>query len=105
MHVVFKNEETRRNTLGDCKSRIKFNPENIQRVVSRVAYCVHRNSNGNLYVRYLYWNDGQWNWNYNWLDNDFDDQYPAAISASLFRTTPLLLSRGVLFCELTVPPS
>lgn len=43
-----------------------------------------RNSDGNLYVRYLYWNDGQWNWNYNWLDNEWDDQNPAAVSASLF---------------------
>ena len=43
---------------------------------------VYRSSDGNLYVRCLYWNDGQWNWNYNWLDNEFDDQNPAAVSAS-----------------------
>jgi len=28
------------------------------------------NPNGNRYVLYLYWNDGQLNWNYNWLDNE-----------------------------------
>jgi len=38
-----------------------------------------------LYVRYLYWNDDRWNWNYNWLDNDFNDNNPAACSQlSLF---------------------
>ncbi len=52
-----------------------------------------RNSDGNLYVRYLYWKDGQWNWNYNWLDNEFDGQNPAAVSASLF-SVPLDELRG-----------
>lgn len=56
-----------------------------------------RNSDGNLYVRYLYWNDGQWNWNYNWLDNEFSEQNPAAVSATLFNA-PLdaFLGSGVL---------
>jgi len=44
----------------------------------------NRDSNGNLYVRYLYWNNGAWHRNYNWLDNDFDVQNPAAVSATLF---------------------
>ena len=44
-----------------------------------------RNPNGNRYVLYLYRNDdGSWNWNYNWLDNDFNDNNPAALSATLF---------------------
>lgn len=43
---------------------------------------IYRNSDDNLYVRYLYWNDDKWNWNYNWLDNDFDDQNPAVLLAS-----------------------
>jgi hypothetical protein len=47
-----------------------------------------RDSNGNLYVRYLYWNDGKWNWNYNWLDNKWDDQNLAAVSASPFIAPP-----------------
>jgi hypothetical protein len=42
-----------------------------------------RNSDGNLYVRYLYWNDGRWQTNWNWLDNEFDDQNPALL-ANLF---------------------
>ena len=47
-----------------------------------------RDLNGNLYVRYLYWNEGKWNWNYNWLDNQWDDQNPSAVSASLFIAPP-----------------
>ena len=54
---------------------------------------IGRNSDDNLYVRYLYWNDGQWNWNYNWLDNEFDAQNPAAVSASVFMP-PSGFSRG-----------
>ena len=37
-----------------------------------------RNANGNLYVEYLYWNGNRWNWNYNWLDNDWNSNNPAA---------------------------
>lgn len=37
-----------------------------------------RNANGNLYVEYPYWNGNRWNWNYNWLDNDWNDNEPAA---------------------------
>lgn len=32
-----------------------------------------RNPDGNLYVPYLYWNDGRWHLNFNWLDNDWND--------------------------------
>ena len=58
------------------------------RVVEGQCYGRHgtidRNSDDNLYVRYLYWNDEQWNCNYNWLDNDFNVQNPAAVIASIF---------------------
>jgi len=43
-----------------------------------------RNSDGNLYVRYLNWNGDQWNWNYNWLDNDFNSSNPAILRATFF---------------------
>ena len=42
----------------------------------------NRNSDGNLYVRYLYWNGDRWNWNDNWLDNDWNDDNPVALRAS-----------------------
>ncbi len=53
----------------------------------------NRDDDGNLYVRYLYFENGQWNWGYNWLDNYFDDQNPAAILASLF-ISPLIYFQG-----------
>ena len=41
-----------------------------------------RPSNGRLYVRYLYWNDGGLNRNYYWLDRDWGRQLPTASLAS-----------------------
>lgn len=43
---------------------------------------VYRNSRGNLYVRYLYWRGDEWRWVYNWLDNNFNNNNPAAVRAS-----------------------
>ena len=40
-------------------------------------------SNDNLYVRYGYWKKGRVVSNYNWLDNDWNGNNPAA-SATLF---------------------
>lgn len=50
----------------------------------------NRNSDDNLYVRYLYWNDGRWNWNYNWLDNDWNGNNPAAVPAIRLTSRPAL---------------
>ncbi len=44
---------------------------------------VFRSPVGDLYVRYLYWNDGVWRWFYNYLDRDWHSQSPAAILASV----------------------
>ncbi|AKM84665.1 MAG: hypothetical protein VE98_C0001G0208 [candidate division Kazan bacterium GW2011_GWA1_50_15] len=49
---------------------------------------INRNSDGNLNVRYLNWNDGRWNWNYNWLDNDWNSNNPAAVLATVFISLP-----------------
>ncbi len=54
--------------------------------MARAVSRADRNSDGNLCVRYLYWNDGRWDWNYNWLDNDWNADNPAAVLASLFMT-------------------
>ncbi len=40
---------------------------------------IYRNSGGVLYVRYLYWFDGQWQWRYAWLGDDFASQNPAVV--------------------------
>lgn len=39
----------------------------------------NRNPDGNLYVRYLHWNGDEWDWNDNWLDNQWDDDNPAVL--------------------------
>lgn len=52
--------------------------------MEKKASRTYRNPDGNLYVRYLYWNGDGWNWNYNWLDNDWNSDNPAAVSATLF---------------------
>ncbi len=46
-------------------------------------------TNGNLYVRYGYWNEGKVVSNYSWLDNDWDRNNPSASIATLF-ISPLL---------------
>jgi hypothetical protein len=47
-----------------------------------------QNPNGNRYVLYLYWNDGKWNWNYNWLDNNWNVNNPSLVLATLFISLP-----------------
>lgn len=42
----------------------------------------NRNRDGNSCVRYLYWNDGQWNWNAHWLDNDWNGNNPVLVRAT-----------------------
>src|SRR3989344_1593815 len=54
-----------------------------------------RNPNGNCYVLYLYFSDGRWNWNYNWLDNDFNANNPSAVLATLFISPSPLAGRFV----------
>ncbi|MCI5108567.1 MAG: hypothetical protein MRY49_01840 [Candidatus Pacebacteria bacterium] len=43
------------------------------------VYC---DSGGYLYVRFLYWNDDAWSWNYYWLDGDWRADNPSACLAS-----------------------
>ena len=42
---------------------------------------VYRDSDGNLFVRCLYWFGGHWCWSYYWLDDDFDDYRPALLAS------------------------
>ncbi len=68
----------------------KIQPQEIfQEVVVREAfYTFLRNSNGNRYVLYLYWQSGAWNWNVNWLDNDRNANNPSAVLATHFISPP-----------------
>jgi hypothetical protein len=60
--------------------------------VIQAVFQTLRNSDGNLYVRYLNWHGSKWNWNYNWLDNDFNSDNPAALATLLI--SPPLIWRG-----------
>ena len=42
---------------------------------------IYRSSDGDLYVRYLDWFGSKWNWDYDWLDNDFNSGNPAALAS------------------------
>lgn len=44
---------------------------------------VYRYPSGGLCVRYLYWDDGAWDWSGGWLGRDWHGQSPAAVSASV----------------------
>ena len=82
-------------------------PQTTQRAFEGWWYRWHfiqdRNSDGNLYVRYLYWNDDRWNWNNNWLDNDWNDDNPAALRATLFISRSVSRLGRVLLCQLSIP--
>ncbi|MDD4412413.1 MAG: hypothetical protein PHR00_02085 [Patescibacteria group bacterium] len=42
---------------------------------------LYRYSNGNLFVRYLYWNGSKWSWSYGWLGDEFDVDCPAVLAS------------------------
>ena len=98
-----KNEDTWCETLRHLRCRIKFNPDVSHWLFEgwwygwRLAW--NRNADGNLVVRYLNWYGNRWDWNYNWLDNDWNDNNPAALSATLFVSLSALCreSFGFLF--------
>ena len=43
---------------------------------------IYRHSDGSLFVRYLCWRFGRWNWHYFWLGSDWSVSDPAALRAS-----------------------
>ncbi len=43
---------------------------------------IYRDSDGTLYVRYLFWRNNQWHWSSRWLDRDFYDHNRAAVLAA-----------------------
>lgn len=43
---------------------------------------IYRDSDGDLYVRYLCWDGEQWDWGYDWLDGGWRDRGPALVLAS-----------------------
>jgi hypothetical protein len=43
---------------------------------------IYRDSDGDPCVRYLYWDDGQWDWDWGCLDDGWSSSSPAAVPAS-----------------------
>lgn len=43
---------------------------------------IYRDSDGGLYVRYLYWGGDRWVWGFRWLGRDWRGDDPAAVPAS-----------------------
>lgn len=43
---------------------------------------LYRRSDGDLYVRFLYWDGSAWGWRCAWLGGDFDSSLPALLRAS-----------------------
>lgn len=68
-----------------------------------------RNPNGNRYSLYLYRkDDGSWDWNYNWLDNDRNASNPTLGLANYFISSAFYLFSwaGVCFTNwLYQPPN
>ena len=64
-----------------------------------VVFYALRDSDGNLYVRYLYFNEGHWQAGNSWLDNHWDGHNPAACPRHSLHFSPALLGRGVLFAS------
>lgn len=42
---------------------------------------IYRGSDGDLYVRYLYWLGSEWDWSYDWLDGGFGSLSSAALAS------------------------
>ena len=98
MQKLQKIEDTWYEMPGDFRSRIRFNPESIRRVVIQKAFHTFvRNHNGNLNVPYLIENDDKVVVNWNWLDNNWNSNNPALRFATLFYFSSYNLFGGVLF--------
>ena len=104
-------EDTSKNEVTWCKVLGHYDAEydSIPRsrklrgvVGQKTLYTILRNPNSNRYVLYLYWNDGKWRWNYNWLDNDWNDYNPSAVCPPVSSFLSRFCGR-VLFYNLIMP--
>ncbi len=66
-------------------------------MVQWTSLHMYRNGDDNLYVRYLYWNGDRWNWNYNWLDNDWNSNNPALVRATILISLSTLRRESFVF--------
>jgi hypothetical protein len=60
---------------------------------------VYRDSDGYLYVRYLYWDGAEWDWHSDWLVSLWFDNNPAVLSAASFLISLSALGRESFVSE------
>jgi len=75
-------------------------------VVGKTSRTFLRNSDGSRYFLYLNRNDdGSWDANYNWLDNDRNADNVSPVSVTLLISPPSFFRSGggVLFFQLSAP--
>ena len=71
------------NLLDFLYKHPKFIPEEWKGKCVFFWGTIYRNSDGYLYVRYLFWNGDRWDWDYYWLGSFWNDvRNPAAVRAS-----------------------
>jgi hypothetical protein len=81
-----------------------YNPKSTRWVVELMAFSTFvLNRNGNLNVPYVYDDGGTVHVNWNWLDNDWNDNNPAVLSATLFISSAPRERKFVH--DLVVPPT
>lgn len=92
----------------DYESPMKYSFDSIYMDYKQCQgrYPTHsQNSDGNVNVNYVYFNDGKLNWNNNWLDNDWDSQNPAAVLATLFISLPFSRESFVFATDRSIHPT
>jgi len=66
-------------TLYEDQSRI---PKEWERYFIYFDGTILRDQDGDYCVLYMYWNDGKWDLDYNWLEHDRDANDPSAVLAA-----------------------
>lgn len=89
------------NVLDHLLRHPEFIPEEWKGKAVYFWGTIYRDSDGDLYVRCLYWNDGQWLWYYGWLGHGWRAGSPAAVPASTLDLEPQASSDS-LPLELTI---
>lgn len=70
------------NTLDYLLAHVELIPEEWKGKIIFFWGTIYRGPVGHLYVRYLYWEGGQWRGHYRWLSHDFHSSSPAVLCAS-----------------------
>jgi len=69
------------NVLDWLLAHPEFIPENWKGKLIFFWGTIYRSSGGSLCVRYLGWDGTRWDWDYNYLDYNFNSSNPAALAS------------------------